>query len=108
MKEELCSSCDIIKLNNSFEGILWLKLKQKDGPQEILCYVCFLPPAESTRELDSSEFCDTLTYQIHMYCKGSLFFLCGDFNARVSNLEDFIPGIGKIPERHVIDFKCKK
>ena len=43
-----------------------------------------------------------------MYCKGSLFFLCGDFNARVSNLEDFILGIDKIPERYGIDFKCNK
>ena len=43
-----------------------------------------------------------------MYCRWSAFYLCGDFNAGVSKLDDFIPGIDSISERNVVDFKCNK
>ena len=33
------------------------------------------------------------------------FYLCGDFKARISNLDDLIAGIDSIPERIVVNFK---
>lgn len=108
IKEEVCSDYDIMRLDDSYEGILWLKLTAKFGNQELLCCVCYLPPIESTRDIDCNDFLDTLTSQIHMYCKGSQFYLCGDFNARVSNLDDYIQGIDNIKDRNVVDYKCNK
>ena len=42
--------------------------------------------------------------------QASLFFLyiCGDFNARISNLDDFIAGVDSIPERNIVDFKSNR
>ena len=36
------------------------------------------------------------------------FYLCDDFNARISNVDDFISGVDFIPERHVVDFNSNK
>ena len=43
-----------------------------------------------------------------MYCKDSVFFLCGDYNSRCSNLYDYIPGVDKVVERDVVDFTLNK
>ena len=101
IKDELCAQYDVIRLDDSFEGILWLKLVPDNGNQDILYCVCYLPPVESTRNIECNDFLNTLACQIQMYCKGSQFYLCGDFNARVSKLDDFIPRIDNIPERNV-------
>ena len=45
---------------------------------EFLCCFWYLPPINSTRNIDGNEFCDTLLIQIHMYCKDTVLFLCGD------------------------------
>ena len=68
--------------------------------------MCYLPPADSTRNVDVHEFYDTLLSQIHTYGTNSLFFMCGDFNSRCSDMEDFIPGVDDIVERNVIDFSA--
>ena len=34
------------------------------------------------------------------------FYLCGDLNSRIGNMDDFIPGVDFLPERDVIDFKA--
>ena len=36
------------------------------------------------------------------------FYMCGDFNERVFNLDDFIAGVDHIPERKVVDFSSNK
>ena len=46
--------------------------------------------------------------QIHEYGSESLFYMCGDFNARVYNLKDFIAGVDHIPDRNVVDFTSNK
>lgn len=53
-------------------------------------------------------FYDHLMCQIHSYCNDNMFFICGDFNGRCGDLEDYIPGIDNIPERHVIDYYTNK
>ena len=58
--------------------------------------------------IDPTNFLDTLLRQIHIYGQNAPFYVCGDFNSRTSNLEDFIPGIDDIPERHVVDFTSNK
>lgn len=46
--------------------------------------------------------------QIHSYCKDTMFYICGDFNVRCSNFEDFIAGVDSISDRDVIDFSSNK
>ena len=46
--------------------------------------------------------------QMHQYCKDPMFYICGDFNARCSDFQDFIAGFDIIPERHVIEFTANK
>ena len=73
-----------------------------------MCSVFYLPPANSTRNIGCSDVLDILTCQIHEYASESVFYLCGDFNARISNLDDFIAGFDSIPDRHVVDFNTNK
>lgn len=112
VREELLNFYNIEILDKSTEGILWISLKAKTNTEKnpVMCYacVCYLPPQDSSRNVDPNEFFDTLLGQIHVYGKDSTFFLCGDYNARCADLEDFIPGIDSIPERNVIDFVPNK
>ena len=98
----------VSRVDDNFEGILWLKFCPLNGGPEFLGCVCYLPPIESTRNIDGGEFFDTLLCQIHMYCKSNVFFLCGDYNARCASLDDFIAGVDKIEDREVIDFTTNK
>ena len=43
-----------------------------------------------------------------MYCKNSVFFLCGDYNSRCSNLDDNIPGVDRVVERDTVDCMLNK
>ncbi|CAG2201726.1 unnamed protein product [Mytilus edulis] len=42
--------------------------------------------------------------QIYTIPNGKLFYLCGDFNSRIGNMDDFITGIDNLTKRNVIDF----
>ncbi|CAG2193143.1 ACAD9 [Mytilus edulis] len=101
----LATQYNIEVIDSSKEGILWISLEHKDGKDGFKACVCYLPPVNSTRNDDANEFYDALLSQVHMYGKDSLFLLCGDFNSRCSNFENYIPGVDKIPERNIVDFK---
>ena len=74
LKQSLFQSYDVNMIDNDKEGILWLKFSPKGNETEFLCCVCYLPPINSTRNIDGNEFFDTLLSQIHMYCKDTMFF----------------------------------
>lgn len=76
--------------DDSYEGTLWLKLNHKRGGDSVVCCVGYLPPINSTRHVDCSECLDTLMCQMQEFADQSLFYLCSDFNARISNFDDFI------------------
>ena len=42
----------------------------------------------------------------HIYTipNGNLFYLCGDFNSRIGDMDDFITGVDVLTERDVIDY----
>ena len=85
-----------------------LQFSSKADSESFHFCVCYLPPIESTRDIDANEFFDTLLYQVHMYYKNSVFVLCGDYNSRCSNLDDNIPGVDKFVERDTVDFTLNK
>ena len=49
-------------------------------------------------------FFNTLTSQIYTFQEMSSVFICGDFNSRTSNLDDYIAGVDSVPVRDVIDY----
>ena len=100
------ASCFNIKiLDNSFEGILWLEMRHKFDDIVLLPCVCYLPPENSSRHVDVLAFFDKLLTDLYEYQNIGVPFLCGDFNSRCGDSNDFIVGIDPISERHVIDYK---
>ncbi len=91
--------------DSSIEGIMWVKFTSRINSNDVfyVC-VCYLPPEGSTRNVNAHEFYDNLLSQILTIPNQHLFFVCGDFNSRCGNEDDFIRGIYCIPDRHVIDF----
>ena len=85
-------------------GLVHFNEKRPGNTVSIIIYIIYI----SSRMIDPTNFLDTLLGQIHIYGKNAPFYVCGDFNSRTSNLEDFIPGIDDIPERHVVDFTSNK
>ena len=108
VKKDLLSYFKIEILDSSTEGILWINLKDSidtsGDPYSFSACVCYLPPQGSSRNIDPHNFFDSLLFQIHVYGKDSNFFLCGDYNARCADYEDFIAGIDDIPDRDITDF----
>ena len=107
VKNEILNVYNVTVQDDMTDGILWLKFESRNSKETFFSCVCYLPPADSTRSIDANEFFDQLICQIHQYCKSSMFSICGDFNARCADFQDFIAGVDIIPERQVIDFTAK-
>ena len=95
-------------IDSSHEGIMWLHFQPTTDAKAFYFCVCYLPPSDSTRNIDHGEFYDTLLYQSFSHCNDELFYICGDFNGRCGDLEDYIAGVDCIPDRDVIDFTINK
>ena len=55
------NSFNVTVLDDTYEGILWLKLQRIDNEGDCFCIgVCYLPPENSTRAINVNEFFDTL------------------------------------------------
>jgi hypothetical protein len=104
IRECLFSVYNIHIVDSSYEGILWIKFTHKTSSDVFYSCVCYLPPVESTRDVNVNEFYDTLLCQIHRYGGQSLLYTTGDFNGRIGDKHDYIPGVDDIPVRHVVDF----
>ena len=96
---------DISVLDDTTEGILWLQFRHKSDNFTLLPCVCYLPPENSSRRVDVNTFLDTLLVNMYAYQNLGSIFICGDFNGRCGDLEDFIPGADSIEHRDVVDQK---
>ncbi|CAG2231612.1 unnamed protein product [Mytilus edulis] len=105
VRDDIASRYNIEILDKSVEGILWVHVQQSDGRDCFRACVCYLPPTGTTRNIDANDFYDSLLSQVHVYGNESIFFLCGDFNSRCGDMDDYIAGVDTIPERNVVDFK---
>lgn len=92
-------------MDNTTESILWLHLKHKFEKVSLLPCVCYLPPENSSRRVDVNVVFDTLLANIYSYQNLGTTFICGDFNGRCGDLEDFITGVNLIGHRDVVDRK---
>ena len=104
VRNDILDSFNVSVLDDEYESILWLKLQSTESTNDCFCIcVCDLPPENSTRAVNVNEFFDTLITQIYTYQ-----FICGDFNSRVSDMDDYIAGVDVLPERNVVGFKCNR
>ncbi|CAG2219168.1 unnamed protein product [Mytilus edulis] len=107
VKEELLTTFNIDIEDESTDGIIWIKFVEKNNDSnKFYVSVVYLPPEFSARSTNAYEFFDTLMSQIYSIPNGCPFYICGDFNSRIGDMEDYIPGVDNLPEREVIDFKA--
>jgi hypothetical protein len=109
VRKSLLDTFRCIVLDDTEEGILWLKLTSLSDDFTLCCCACYLPPEGTTRYVDPHAFYDTLLAQVLVYQEEcDLFYLCGDFNGRCGNLPDFIEGVDSVCERQVLDTTVNK
>ena len=109
VRNDILDSFNVSVLDDEYEGILWLKLQSTESTNDCFCIcVCYLPPENSTRAVNVNEVFDALITQIYTYQTYTIQFICGDFNSRVSDMDDYIAGVDVLPERNVVDFKCNR
>ena len=108
VKSELFEHFRIEKLNDNTEGILWINLRPIHTGEQLKFCVCYLPPANSTRNVNSQEYFDLLMSQVYEYQHNWLITIFGDFNVRIGENEDFIAGVDNLPPRNVIDFQTNQ
>ncbi|CAG2188857.1 unnamed protein product [Mytilus edulis] len=109
VRNDLMELFNVIVVEDSIDGICWLKFEDKLNLDNIF-YACvvYLPPENSTRAVNVHEFLESLMSQMYTIPKGNQFYLCGDFNSRCGDLNDFVEGIDTLPERQVVDYKTNK
>ena len=93
----------VTTLDDSYDGILWIKLSHKTTAQVFTVCVCYLPPCESSRSQPTAFF-DHLLSLMYQYQNLGPYFIVGDFNSRCANDLDYIAGVDTVPERHVVDY----
>ena len=69
VKNDIMGQYDVVIEDDTIEGILWLKFVSNCNKAELHTCVCYLPPHESSRNIDADEFLDNLICQLHQYCK---------------------------------------
>lgn len=106
VKDEVAKEMNISIEDATTDGIIWIKFSEKTSSDNQF-YVCvtYLPPEFSARSTNVHDFFDSLMSQIYSIPNGNPFYICGDFNSRIGEMEDFIPGVDELPEREVIDYK---
>ena len=85
-----------------------MKLSHKSSSLSIVLCVCYLPPENSSRYFDVNNFFDNLLSDIYKYQNEGIMYVCGDFNSRCGDLDDFIRGVDCIPDRDILDFNLNK
>ena len=92
---------------DSYEDIhvVWLELKDKQNCQILRACVCYLVPEFSTRNINPQDYFDRLLCEIHVFQNDSNLMVFGDFNSRIGDSKDFIPGVDNLPPRNTVDFK---
>ena len=102
VKKDVLSTFKVTIEDNPEDGILWIRFTEI-GKSYNCFYVCvvYLPPA--ARRVNAHNFFDVLMEQIYTIPNGNLFYLCGDFNSRIADMDDFITGVDVLTERDVID-----
>ena len=85
------------------DGIIGIKCSHKIVDLTFAVYCCYLPPEDSPWGRDSDAFFGHLLAQMYLNSHLDHLFVCGDVNAKLGTLVDYIEGIDNIPPRILID-----
>ncbi|CAG2195952.1 unnamed protein product [Mytilus edulis] len=100
VKNDLLKYYNVEILNSEVQDILWIKLSNEN---DIICLcVCYLPPENSVYN-DSLVFYTKLLEQVYMYQNIGKLYICGDFNSRCGDAQDFIEGVDNVQIREIVD-----
>ena len=108
VKNTLFEQFNVEVLDSETEGILWISLKHKVTKECLNFCICYLPPANSTRAVNAQEYFDVLMSQMYEYQSVGQVTIFGDFNTRIGDNLDFIPGVDFIPERDIKDYQINQ
>ncbi len=96
-------------LDQSVEGILWVKLTSRMNSEvSIVICSCYLPPIDSSRSVNGEQYFEELLCQCHKYQNEGIILIGGDFNARCAELSEYIEGVDKVPTRSAIDLTVNR
>ena len=102
VKNELFKEFNIDVVDKCFEGILGIQLSHKCTEFKITVICCYLPPQNSPWGRDSISFFAHIAQLLYAH-DTDLFFICGDLNGRIGNMNDVLLNTEDIPSRHVVD-----
>ena len=104
VKEDLLEeySCNIV--DKGFDGIIGILLEHKMSEFRCYLYCCYSSPENSTWGRDSVSFYAHLLSQVYL-CSDSAdaIVMCGDLNARIGELNDYIVNVDDVTSRQSID-----
>jgi hypothetical protein len=81
VKKELLNTFDVKIIDEDIEGILWLEFAAKFSKCYFYVVVCYLPPADTCRPVDSEIFFQSLLNQMYSYQHKGKIYICDDMNA---------------------------
>lgn len=65
----ILDSFNVDFIDSEFEGLMWLKFKSKLSNFTLVLALCYIPPVESCRALDSDLYFQKLSQQVYIYQK---------------------------------------
>ena len=89
-------------IDKNEEGFTWVILKQKMNGYKFNICVCYLPPANYSRPVDSDEYFIELMKKVYDTKKEGEIIICGDFNARCADECDYLEGVDNVPPREAL------
>lgn len=103
LKSWICDEYEVETVDKSREGILVLKLTNRDSGFSVLTLAGYLPPENSVWGRDAQTFFAHALSQIYLHGDCDLVVLAADFNARIGSLSDLLAEIDQLPNRTVLD-----
>ena len=88
IKHTMCQSWSVEVVNVEIEDVMWVKFENHEVNEVFFIAVCYIPPAGSSRDVDTEERFLMLSEQIQKFGLEGRVLVCGDFNARCGDLED--------------------
>ncbi len=103
VRNKIMNKYHVTRADHDFDGIIALKLQNKQTKFNVLLIGAYLPPETSVYGDDPDRFFQELVSLIYENTHMDAVFLMGDYNARVGSKKDVIDEIDSVPERIVLD-----
>ena len=103
IKDSLFRDYIVKMIDKSVEGVIGLSVKHNKSEFTLLVYSCYLPSENSPWGRDAVGFYAHLLSKVYAHDEVNGIMFCGDFNARVGDLKDYIEDKDLILERKSTD-----